>query len=100
MNDDENLVCFNKALDESKSNNAVTIEDRVLKCAENKDCKCKYCVYKNNAATMIVDFLARDVMLFEQNSGSQMCTYDLKDILFKAIMEIKDMEKDTSGEEV
>ena len=95
---EENLVCFGKVLDESKSDNAVSVEDRVIQCMSNKDCKCKYCNYKKHAADMVVDFLARDIMTFEKNNNAKFCTYDLKDMFFKAIMEIKKMEKEDNVE--
>ena len=97
--DDENLVCFTKIHEESKSNNATSVEDRVMNCMSNEDCKCMYCNYKNNAADMVVEFLSRDIMTFEKNNGARFCTYDLKDIFFKAIMEIKKMEKEGDDSE-
>lgn len=96
---DDNIVDFGKVLNESKSDNAVSIEERVVQCMSNKECECKYCSYRKNAAEMVVEFLSRDVITFEKNTGSRFCTFDLKDILFKAIMEIKDMEKEGSDEE-
>lgn len=100
MSDDEcNLVNFGKALSESKSDKAVSIEDRVVQCMSNDECECMYCSYRNKAASMVVDFLSRDMVTFEKNSNAKMCTFDLKDIFFKAIMEIKRMEKEPDGEE-
>lgn len=96
---DENLVCFTKVHKESKSDKAVSVEDRVLNCMSNPDCNCKYCGYKKHAASMVIDFLARDIMQFEKNSNSKMCTYDLKDVFFKAIKEVKEMEKDGKEEQ-
>ena len=96
---DDNIVDFGKRLDESKSNNAVSIEDRVINCMENDPCECMYCGYKTGAAQMVIEFLSRDMMNFENNSGGQMATYDLKDILFKAILEIKKLEKEPDGSE-
>ena len=92
--DDDNLVCFNEALKENKSNNAISIEERVINCMTNPTCKCMYCTYKKNATKMMVDFLARDVLQFEKNTGATLCTYDMKDVLFRAINEIKNMEKE------
>ena len=48
---------------------------------------------------MVVDFLSRDMINFEKNAGARFCTFDLKDIFFKAIKEIKKMEKEPNGEE-
>ena len=92
--DDDNLVNFNKAFEESKSNNAPSVEERVIQCMSTSNCNCKYCTYKKNAADMVVDFIARDIMTFEKNTNSKMCTYDMKEILIKAVMRIKDLEKD------
>lgn len=95
MSDDEdNVVCFTKALNETRPYKVLTIQERVISCMMNPECKCMYCVYKKTAAQMVVDFLARDVVTFEKNSGAKFCTYDLKDILFQSIHEIKDMEKE------
>ena len=99
MSGDDNVVDFGKVLNESQSNNAVSIEKRVVQCMTNQDCECMYCSYKENAATMAVDFIARDLLTFEKNSGAKFCTFDLKDIFFKAIMEIKKMEKEPDDEE-
>lgn len=91
---DDNIVDFGKALTESKSNNAITIEERVINCMKSENCGCMYCNYRNGAATMLIEFLSRDMINFENNANASMCTFDLKDILFKAIMEIKKMEKE------
>ena len=99
MSDDDNVVDFGKVLNESKSDNAVSVEKRVVQCMSNKDCECMYCNYRNNAATMAVDFIARDIITFEKNSGTRFCTFDLKDIFFKAILEIKKMEKEGDEDE-
>ena len=100
MSDDEdNVVQFGKVLNESKSNNAVSVEERVVNCMSNDKCECLYCNYRKNAATMMIDMLSRDVINFEKNSGTKFCTFDLKDIFFKAIMEIKKLEKEPNGEE-
>lgn len=93
------IVDFGKASGEAKSNGAVDIETRVLQCMKNEECECMYCNYRIVASEMVVDFLSRDVVNFENNTGGRMCTFDLKDILFKAIMNIKQMEKDGQQEE-
>lgn len=90
---DDNVVDFGKALKETKSNNAQSIEERVIQCMTNDDCECMYCNYKATAAEMVIDFLSRDMLNFETNLGGQCCTYDLKDIFFKAILKIKELEK-------
>ena len=95
---DDNIVDFGKVLNESKSDNAKTGEERVVQCMSNGDCECMYCKYRNSAVEMLVDFLSRDMVTFEKNSGAKFCTFDLKDIFFKAIMEIKKMEKEPDGE--
>ena len=97
--EDDNVVDFMKRLDESKSDGATSVEERVVQCMSNKDCECMYCNYRKSAASMVVDFLARDVVAFEKNSNARFCTFDLKEILFKAILEIKEMEKTPNGEE-
>lgn len=97
--DDGNVVDFGKALSESKSDKSVSIEDRVNNCAENKDCECMYCNYKKHAADMVIEFLSRDIITFEKNNRAQFCTYDIKDIFFKAIMEVKELEKEGNGEQ-
>ena len=101
MSDDEdNVVQFGKLLGESKSNNATSVEERVVQCMSNGECECLYCNYRKNAATMMIDMLSRDVINFEKNSGTRFCTFDLKDVFFKAILEIKKMEKEPAdGEE-
>jgi hypothetical protein len=92
---DENIVDFGKALNTKNSNNAETIEDRVINCMQNKgECECMYCNYRKSAATMVVEFLAKDISNFENNSGAKVCTYDLKDVLFKAIYEVKKWEQE------
>ena len=96
---DDNIVDFGKVLNESKSDNADSVEKRVVQCMSNKDCECMYCNYRNSAASMAVDFIARDIMTFEKNSGARFCTFDLKDIFFKAILEIKKMEKENADDE-
>ena len=96
---DDNIINFGKVLSESKSDNATSVEDRVVQCMSNDDCKCMYCNYRNSAASMVVDFLSRDMIAFENNSKARFCTFDLKDIFFKAIMEIKSMEKEPDGTE-
>ncbi len=60
------------------------------------DCKCSYCDYRLQAAKMVVDFLSQDMYNFENNTGAKMCSFDMKDVLFKAIFEVKDMEKATN----
>ena len=99
---DDNLIDFGKVLNESKSDNAETVEGRVVQCMDNNskgECECMYCKYRNNAAEMVVDFLSRDMITFEKNAGARFCTFDLKDIFFKAIMEIKKMEKEPDNGE-
>lgn len=94
--EDDNVVNFGKLLSESKSTNAGTLEERVIQCMYNEqngeECKCMYCVYKDGAAKMVVDFLANDFMNFENNTKGELSTYDLKDIFFKAIHLVKEME--------
>ena len=97
--DDDNGVQFGKILDESKSNNAKSVEERVVQCMANGNCECLYCTYRKNAATMMIDMLSRDVIAFEKNSKTRFCTFDLKDVFFKAILEIKRMEKEPNAEE-
>lgn len=80
MSDGE-IVDFNKALSESKSDNAGSVEERVIQCMENNskgDCGCMYCTYRESAASMMVDFLSRDMVQFEKNTGARLCTLDLK----------------------
>jgi hypothetical protein len=97
---DDNVVDFGAVKAEDKSNNADTVEKRVINCMENgKDCKCKYCTYKEGAASMVTEFIASDMMQFENNTHSRMCTFDIKDILYKAILKIKEMEKGFESEE-
>lgn len=96
---DDNVFQFKKVHDEAKSNKAISIEDRVIQCMSNKDCECLYCNYRNNAAQMAVDFIAMDIVAFEKNSNVKFCTFDMKDIFFKAILEIKKMEREPDGEE-
>ena len=102
MSDDDNIVDFGKILGKSKSDNALSVEERVVQCMENdtnEPCECMYCTYRHGAAEMVVDFLSRDMINFEKNAGARFCTFDLKDIFFKAIKEIKKMEKEPNGEE-
>ena len=96
---DDNIVDFGKMLNESKSDNAETVEDRVVQCMTNDDCDCMYCTYKKSAALMVVEFISKDMVNFEKNTKSHFSTFDLKDIFFKAIMEIKKMEKEPEGGE-
>lgn len=96
---DENIVDFGKALSESKSDNAESVEERVMQCMENKDCECMYCTYRENAAGMVLDFLSRDIIQFEKNTGAHVSTFDLKMVFFGAIMKIKEMEKEGDDEE-
>lgn len=96
---DCNIVDFGKAKDESASENAPSIEERVLKCMENQDCKCMYCTYRENASEMLIDFLASDIVNFENNTKARLCTYDMKEILFAAINKIKEMEREPNGSE-
>jgi len=42
------------------------------------DCGCMYCTYRESAASMMVDFLSRDMVQFEKNTGARLCTLDLK----------------------
>lgn len=97
---DDNIVDFGKALGENNSNKAASIEERVINCmSTGDDCECMYCNYRNNASQMVVEFLAKDITNFENNSGAKMCTYDLKDIFFKAIYKVKEWEKESSESE-
>ena len=96
---DDNIVDFGKVLNESKSSNATSVEERVVQCMSNEECECMYCKYRKNASSMVVEFLSRDMITFEKNTGAKFCTFDLKDIFFKAIIEIKDMEKEPSEQE-
>ena len=97
---DDKIVEFTKISQENKSNKAGTIEERVVNCMSNGDnCNCMYCNYRKQAAQMVVDFLAGDIVTFEKNQGARFCTFDLKDILFKAIYIIKEHEKEGNGEE-
>ncbi len=48
---------------------------------------------------MAVEFISRDMMTFEGNNRAEFCTFDIKDIFFKAIMKIKDMEKEEDAED-
>ena len=86
-------------MNEARSDSASTVEERVIQCMSNEDCECTYCNYRHNSASMVVDFLSRDMIAFEKNHKTRFCTFDLKDIFFKAIMEIKRMEKDPDGDE-
>lgn len=95
---DDNIIDFGKALNENNSNKAETIEKRVVNCSANKDCKCIYCNYRNNAAEMVTEFLSKDMALFEKNNGAKFCTFDLKDIFFKAIYIVKEWEKEPNGD--
>ena len=99
MSDDDNIINFGKALNASNSNKASTIEERVINCMSSEDCECMYCNYRNSAAQMVVEFLAKDITTFEKNHGAKFCTFDLKDIFFKAIYKVKEWEKEPSGGE-
>lgn len=90
---DENIVDLTKRRSEEVSNNG-SISERVINCAKNKDCGCMYCTYKNGAAQMVYDIVAEDAYMFEEKNKAELSTYDLKDILFKAIYKVKDLEKD------
>lgn len=100
---DDNVVEFGKVKAEDNSNNAETVEKRVVSCMDNirknNECKCKYCTYKEGAASMVTEFIASDMMQFENNTHSRMCTFDIKDILYKAILKIKEMEKGYDAED-
>jgi len=97
--DDKTVVDFKKKLEASKSDRAVSLEDRVVQCMENEDCECKYCTYRDGAAEMVVDILSQDMLQFENNTNSSCCSFDLKDVLFKAIMKVKEFEKELDGSE-
>ena len=89
MSDDDNVIEFGgkEAVHDS-------IENRVISCMTTPDCQCKYCKYYESATNMVVDFLSRDISAFENNTKSKCCTYDVKRILFKAILKVKDMENE------
>ena len=61
---DDNIVDFGKRLSENTSEKAETIESRVIQCLSNPGCQCKYCTYREKAAKMMVDILARDIYQF------------------------------------
>ena len=91
---DDNLIDFKKRLGANNSNKAESIEKRIINCASQKDCECKYCAYKKQAAEMVVDFLSRDINSFESSSDAKCCTFDLKDVFFKAIYVVKELENE------
>jgi hypothetical protein len=95
---DGNVVDFGKALNSSKSNNAKTIEERIMNCYNTENCECMYCNYKKNAANMILEMLVQDITNFENNNKAKICTYDLKEIFFQAIKEVKRIEKEPDVE--
>ncbi len=97
---DDNIVDLTKEIKKSKSDNAESIEDRVINCVTTGDsCECMYCTYKKHAAKMAVEFISMDMFNFEKKSNAQFATYDLKGILFEAIKVVKKMEKEENNEE-
>lgn len=97
---DDNILNFNKILDQTKSNKDETLKDRFMNCiAKEGKCKCQYCNYSKHAAEMIVEFLAEDIWNYQKKTGAVFSTFDLKDILFKAIYEVKEFEKKMLEEE-
>lgn len=97
---DENIVDFKKLHSENTSNKADNIQDRILNCFKlGEKCECVYCSYKDGAAKMVVDFLAMDVMQNEKNQGTKYATFDLKDVFFRAIKVVKEMENELATEE-
>ena len=94
MSDDSNIVDFTKRLGANNSNNAKSIEERIVNCASQRDCSCMYCNYNKDAAEIIVEVLSRDINECEDETGAKVCTYDLKSALFAAINLVKALEKD------
>lgn len=97
MSDDEgsNIIEFGKKVSEEKAPEG--IETRIMKCIEKgSDCKCTYCLYKQGAAEMVLEFLASDIMTHEKNNKTSFCTYDLKEVLFETILKVKELEKGIS----
>lgn len=86
---DDNILNFDKIVKQKNK----SLEERFVECMTKEDCKCMYCTYRENAATMVTEFLASDIWNFQEKSNATFSTFDMKDILFKAIYEVKKWEQ-------
>ena len=92
---DDNIVDFSKAKVEEKSNTEESVSNRILNCAKiGEECNCKYCDYKRGAAEMVLEFMSRDMQMFIDRTGGMFASHDQKDILYKAILLVKEMERE------
>jgi len=100
---DDNIVEF-KSVKQTKtevqSDSVEHVAERVINCLlKGDECLCKYCLYKEGAAEMLLEFLSQDMSSYSKKTGTTFASYDAKDILFRAANIIKEMEKDTIDEE-
>ena len=68
------------------------IEERIWNCYKRPNCNCDYCKYRTEMKSRIVDIICDDILAYEKSNKCKFCGWDVKKILFDAIMEIKQME--------
>jgi len=95
---DDNIIDFSK-IKEENTDFGDDIEARIMSCIyKGESCQCKYCSYKKGAAEMVLEFLAKDMAMYTKRLGGEFVTYDAKDILFRSIRLVKEMEKEKFGD--
>lgn len=94
----DNIINFKKVVERDDSLDEMSIQDRVINCfttrAQTGKCECQYCLYHREAGKMVTEFLAGDILTWEKNNGKKICSHDLKEVLFEALLYINQMEED------
>jgi uncharacterized protein with von Willebrand factor type A (vWA) domain len=99
MSDVINIGDFkNKKKEEDRDIEEVFLE-RIMDETSNPDKETEYTEYKDKAAQMLIEVIATDAHTWQQNNNTTLCSWDYKDILSRAMINVLKLEQEHLEEE-